>query len=66
MKKLLVAACVVALVLAFTITALAPSSNAARPCIATCLNGTLLVCCPVGGGQWECHWDGPCDWGPIF
>lgn len=65
MKKLLAITCILVLCLTFTLTAFTPPAAASGPCIQTCLNGTLIVCCPTGNG-WDCYWDGPCDWGPIF
>ena len=65
MKKLVAITCIVVLCVSFAVTALTPPVEAARPCIQTCINNTLMVCCPVGN-TWECNWAGPCDWGPIF
>ena len=66
MKKLIVVICVLAFAVGFTMTALAPTAEAARPCIGTCIFNTWLICCPDGQGGWDCYWGGPCDWGPIF
>ncbi|MDH3889655.1 MAG: hypothetical protein OEV49_01110 [candidate division Zixibacteria bacterium] len=60
MKKLLALVFIVALVLGVAVSTLTPTVEAAPKCIATCINGWYWVCCPVGGGQWECFWDGPC------
>jgi hypothetical protein len=49
-------------VLAFTVGALIGVAYARPPCIATCINGTWMVCCPRAGGGWDCNWGGPCDW----
>ncbi|UCC81137.1 MAG: hypothetical protein JSW64_07210 [Candidatus Zixiibacteriota bacterium] len=63
MKKLVAITCIVVLCLSFAVTALTPPAEAGRPCIQTCINDTLLICCPVGS-TWDCWWGGYCDWAP--
>lgn len=60
MKKLLTVLFVCVFIASFAVGTLFSTVDA-QDCIATCFNGTLLVCCPDGGG-WSCDWDGPCDW----
>ena len=62
MKKVLAIAFVFVFAAAFTAGVMVSTAEAVPPCIATCIDGTYWVCCPVGGGMWECGWDGPCDW----
>lgn len=62
MKRIITAVLVVVFAVSFTVGVLVSNVQAKPPCIATCINGMLWVCCPIGGGQLECGWDGPCDW----
>jgi len=62
MKKMLAVLFIGIFVMAFTVGVIVSTAEAKPPCIATCINGTYFVCCPTGGGQWQCYWDGPCDW----
>ena len=62
MRKLFAVALLVLFVLAFALGVLASTAEARPPCYATCINGTLWVCCPVSPGLAECFWDGPCNW----
>lgn len=48
--------------LAFAVGALVSTAYAKPDCIATCLNGTWYICCPAGGGTWDCYWGDSCDW----
>jgi hypothetical protein len=65
MRKLLSVILVCLFAACFTIGVLVSTAEARPPCIATCINGYYWVCCPTGGPNWECFWDGPCDWGPM-
>jgi hypothetical protein len=62
MRKKIALTMVCLLALAFAFGAMVTPTQAGKPCIGTCLNGTLLVCCPLPGGGWDCYEDGPCDW----
>jgi hypothetical protein len=62
MRKKLVLALLCVFVLAFAFGATVSTTQAAKPCIGTCINNTWLICCPDGAGGWECYWGGYCDW----
>lgn len=62
MKRILAALFIVVFAVSLAVGLMTSPTEAKPPCFATCLNGTYWVCCPVGGGQYECYWDGPCDW----
>jgi hypothetical protein len=63
MRKKLALVLVCVFVLAFAFGAMVSTAHAAKPCIASCINGTLITCCPLPGGGWDCNWGGECDWG---
>jgi hypothetical protein len=48
--------------LAFAIGAMVSTAQADDGCFATCINGVLLVCCPLPGGGYDCDFGGACDW----
>ncbi|PKK83007.1 MAG: hypothetical protein CVT49_10710 [candidate division Zixibacteria bacterium HGW-Zixibacteria-1] len=58
-KSFTVLVCV--FVLAFLVGALVSTAQAKPNCIATCLNGTWYICCPIPGG-WNCYWGDACNW----
>lgn len=62
MRKKLMVLLVCLFAMAFFIGAMVSTAQARPPCMATCINGTLWVCCPGGFGAWYCYWDGPCNW----
>ncbi|MCP4582917.1 MAG: hypothetical protein GY839_15005 [candidate division Zixibacteria bacterium] len=66
MRRKMIVALLSIFILAFAIGAMMPAAQAGGPCIACCINGQLLVCCPMPGGGWDCYWDGPCDWGGMI
>ena len=50
-------------VLSFAIGVIVTPAQARPPCMATCINGVLWVCCPGPiPGVMYCYWDGPCNW----
>ena len=57
MKRIIAMLFIVVFVVSFAIGALVSTAEAKPPCIATCINGTYWVCCPLPGGGWNCFWD---------
>ena len=65
MRRTVSVALLAVFVMTFAVGVMVSTAEAEDPCIATCLWGYYLICCPDGQGGWDCFWGGPCDWGPM-